>query len=622
MIKNLGQIAGLWVGNTSPQNNLLIWFDTGNNIHKTYDYSTGTWIPVSMNPIVNKTYAELQNLAALNSISQGTFYRITDLGYLALAITSTKIQYTDNNDNVIIDDLISTKTYCVTSSNLLIEDKGGIWDVSTNTLKFNFEDTNISSDPSATTADDYVLGTKLRSGTKKLSKYKLSSLISGVTGNAISWNKGFFLNFLTNLQSYYDVNGGVVRYTTYTAAINTINQSLNTLQQNINNLNIWNKTIPSPFNPPATPTDMVANDTLKTLLQKAQAWINKFKNAKGIVLSSDYAVDNSGAPAIGDTVEQAIGKIQYEAQGLPSNWNPSTVSTDPTVAAGDTFAQAFAKVQRWFNLFWHISTSRFWSRQTYDGSNPVFDFNSYNGNLNISNGSNKFTQIFSGTITQRKDVVHLLNFGQTYVIDVDNGNNFEYNIDSYSMTGGTGTIKLIVNNLYLPEPNVAEFLGENDQKVVTTKYALNAKSIANEIRASKYAFVNKSSDFSQSIPYEINEDTPEYLIIKTDENSGGWSQSIRLNIGKVRDGQIINIVFIDNGFIDNVVIKNSNNYNSAYATLNGTGNPNIQLTQNFSEAFTRVNWSVCQFICFSKYERDYAPSEIFGTYDYVLMRIR
>ena len=620
MIKNIGQVSGLWIGNYSPQNTTLIWFDTGNNIHKTYDYSTGVWIPISMNPIVNKTYAELQSLAAGNNIAQGTFYRITDLGYLSLAITSTKIQYVDNNNNFIVDDLIATKTYCVTSSNLLIDDLNGVWDSSTNTLKFNFSETAVDENSD----NDFIFGSKLRSGVHTLSKYKLKNLVSSAANNALSWNKGVYLNFLTKLQSYYTQNGGVVRYETYTSAIQTINQSLSTLQTNINNINIWNKTIPTPFSPASTPTDVAVGDTLKNALLKIQSWINKFKNAKGIVLSSDYAVDNSGAPAIGDTVEQAIGKIQYEAQGLPSDWNPSTTKSDPTVAAGDTFAQAFAKVQRWFNLFWHISTNRFWSRQTYDGSSPVFDFNSFNGSVSVSNGSNKYTQIVSGTITQRKDVDHLLNFGQTYVIDVDNGNSFEYNIDSYSTTGGTsGTIKLIVNNLYLPEPNVVEFTGVNSQRVVTTKYSLYAKSIANEIRASKYVFTDKSYDFGQNIPYEINENTPEYLIIKSDDGSGtGFYQSILLNIGKVRDGQIINIVFIDSGLIDNVVIKNSTGYNSAYATLNGSGNPNIQLTQNFSEAFTRGNWSVCQFICFSKYERDYTLSEIFGTYDYVLMRIR
>ena len=193
MTKNIGQVSGLWIGNTPPENNKLIWFDTGNNLHKSYDFAMGVWIPMTMNPIVSKTYSELQNLAAHNSISQGTFYLITNLGYLALAITSTKIQYTDNNNNVIIDDLISNKTYCVTSENLLIEDKTGVWDVSTNTLKFNFEETNISNEASDITKNDYVLGTKVRNGVKHLSKYKISSLLSTVANE-------FFNKFTIVLQ--------------------------------------------------------------------------------------------------------------------------------------------------------------------------------------------------------------------------------------------------------------------------------------------------------------------------------------------------------------------------------------------------------------------------------------
>lgn len=552
MIKNLGQIAGLWIGNTSPQNRLLIWFDTGNNVHKTYDYSTGTWIPVSMNPIINKTYSELQNLADLNSISQGTFYRITDLGYLALAITSTKIQYTDNNDNFIIDDLISTKTYCVTSSNLLIEDKGGVWDVSTNTLKFNFEDTDIASDPSSTTADDYILGTKLRSSTKKLSKYKLSSLISGVTGNAISWNKGFFLNFLTNLRSYYDVNGGVVRYTTYTAAINNINQALNTLQQNINNLNIWNKTMPSPFNPPSTPTNMVANDTLKTLLQKAQAWINKFKNAKGIVLSSDYAVDNSGVPAVGDTVEQAIGKIQYEAQGLPSNWNPSTVSSDPTVAAGDTFAQAFAKVQRWFDLFWHISTTIFSSKAySSDGSSPLFIFNSTDKNFKVGSSSNfpkNSVTIGEGRMNSIvEDNPWFLTTSQTPETKTEHFNTFKGSVTSiFNPSVFLKNIHITAYSIYAEEPEVPKILHLSGPVLLTKElYAIYGDSLKTGVRSSEYLYKDSyqydAENTTDRETFEINENTPEFVIFR---KVTGTDPDIYLNftIGELREGQIISIL--------------------------------------------------------------------------------
>lgn len=596
MIKNLGQIAGLWVGNTSPQNRLLIWFDTGNNIHKTYDYSTGTWIPVSMNPIVNKTYAELQNLAALNSISQGTFYRITDLGYLALAITSTKIQYTDNNDNVIIDDLISTKTYCVTSSNLLIEDKGGVWDVSTNTLKFNFEDTDIANDTSATTANDYVLGTKLRNGTKKLSKYKLSSLISRVTGNAISWNKGFFLNFLTNLQSYYDVNGGVVRYTTYTTAINTINQSLTTLQQNINNLNIWNKTMPSPFNPPAIPTDMAANDTLKTLLQKAQAWINKFKNAKGIVLSSDYTVDDSGVPAIGDTVETALGKIQYETQGLPVDWVPSsTTSPNPSASAGDTFSQAIAKIQRWLNMFWNISTSYFRSKKIAHDTTSVFSFDvsgfdgDATGTFSISGSNSSVTTLTPGSI-------NLLNKNSVYVGFIPGSsrelyeisNYLKYSPDSISFSTGTGTSVVNFYTLRVDEPNIPSIppLSEGQHFNLNDVYAIFAKSILTEKRSSKVKMVNSYAyDINEHIGgtpadiYEITVNTPEHLLFYKTSSSATPEEPvmyINLKIASLRIGQHIGITFFNTIHTDTASLQsiNLNTNDDGHAILIPTVNNN------------------------------------------------
>lgn len=603
MIKNLGQIAGLWVGNTSPQNRLLIWFDTGNNIHKTYDYSTGTWIPVSMNPIVNKTYAELQNLAALNSISQGTFYRITDLGYLALAITSTKIQYTDNNDNVIIDDLISTKTYCVTSSNLLIEDKGGVWDVSTNTLKFNFEDTNISSDPSATTADDYVLGTKLRSGTKKLSKYKFSSLISRVTGNSISWNKGFFLNFLTNLQSYYDVNGGVVRYTTYTAAINTINQSLNTLQQNINNLNIWNKTMPSPFNPPATPTNMAANDTLKTLLQKVQAWINKFKNAKGIVLSSDYAVDDSGVPAIGDTVEQAIGKIQYEAQGLPSNWSPSTLSTEPTVAAGDTFSQAFAKVQQWFNLFWHITSTRFYSRSVVSSTVPVFDFNSTNKEFKVSRSNSSYSSFSGGKNELKYNESEVLNFIQDESKSKNLiGSDFSFEITEFIPNSTPGTITLNSYTIKVDEPIIPNPLLSSGQVFkVNDIYSIYAKSLKTDVRSSKVSILDAlnydlTDNSSNAQTFYITKDSPEHIVFY--KSSGSGDLYMNFGINSLREGQIIGITFLSGSLEFGINLINTGTNLPIWLPIEDGNLPNpqlggvsISLPRNSEQKFVVINGS-------------------------------
>ena len=558
MTKNIGQVSGLWIGNTPPENNKLIWFDTGNNLHKSYDFAMGVWIPMTMNPIVSKTYSELQSLAAHNSISQGTFYLITNLGYLALAITSTKIQYTDNNNNVIIDDLISNKTYCVTSENLLIEDKTGVWDVSTNTLKFNFEETNISNEASDITRNDYVLGTKVRNGVKYLSKYKISSLLSTVANNAILWNKGFYLNFLTNLQSYYNQNGGVVRYETFLSANENIETLLRQIQTNINNINVWNKQLPDSFSPQTNPTDIVVGNTLKTIVDKVQGWINKFKTAKGSVLSSDYNVISESVPKIGDTVEEAIGKLEYQAQGLPSNWTPSSDNSNPTVSAGQTFAQAFAKVQRWFNLFWNISSTSFKSKAiANDSLISVFNFvtsgsgNSMGGYFSIHN-PNSSTTINPGRIDCRVSDNEMIPFiGQSRPISYVK-NNFSYAPQAINNNGNPGTADLNFYTMWISKPKLPEINLNDDQHVhLNNVYALFAESLKTISRSSPIKMVD-SADYDNNegshSSYEITLESEEHIMFyknRSSQSPANPDMYINFKLTSLQLGQHIGITFFD-----------------------------------------------------------------------------
>ena len=212
--KNLGQVAGLYIGGSAPVNTSLIWYDNTPSIstHKVYDFNAGAWVVLDKNAISVITYSELRNLASGTGLTQGSWYKVTDQGnMLALAITITKVQYVDINNNFIIDDLASSATYVVTSSNLIVDDIQGVWDTNNNRLIFSFEDTVQDDD----TANDYIFGKKQRNNIWSLAKYKLSSLISSVTGNSITWNRGLFFNFNKNLQDKIDVLGGVVGKDTY-----------------------------------------------------------------------------------------------------------------------------------------------------------------------------------------------------------------------------------------------------------------------------------------------------------------------------------------------------------------------------------------------------------------------
>lgn len=335
--KNLGQVSGLWIGTSAPSNTSLIWYDSTPAIrcHKVYSSSLSAWVVLDQSSISSITYTELRNLARGTGLTQGSWYKITDQGnILALAITTTKVQYVDVNNNFVIDDLAASATYAVTSSNLLIDDISGVWDADNNLLKFSFKETAHDGN----TDNDFVFGKKQRNGVWSLAKYKLSSFISSVAGNSITWNKGFFFNFLSALRGQYDVSGGVVSKDTYDTQKAALQQSIdNVSSSNQAILNsaknytdgktaaneVYSKVLPS--SPTSgTAIDIAKGDTLSGIITKIQRWIAQFKVATGIKVSQSFApslslqdINNN------DTVDSALRKVQKQInhlnEGIPDN---------------------------------------------------------------------------------------------------------------------------------------------------------------------------------------------------------------------------------------------------------------------------------------------------------------
>lgn len=342
--KNLGQVAGLWIGNSAPENTSLIWYDNTPAIrtHKVYDFAVGAWVVLDKNAISAITYSELKNLARNTGLTQGSWYKVTDKGnILALAITTTKVQYVDINNNFVIDDLASNATYVVTSSNLLIDDIQGVWNATDKKLMFSFADT-VQDD---NTANDYIFGKKRRNNVWSLAKYKLSSFVSSVTGNSITWNKGFFFNFRKNLQDNINVSGGVVgkdAYDTDKAALQqnidniaTSNQSILNSAKNytdgkVTASEIYSKTLPSA---PTTGTaiDIASGDTLSSIVTKIQRWINQFKTADGIKISKNFTPTEPGQSVNNnDTVDTALRKLQGSVNNIPP-----AIHSGEDLASGD-----------------------------------------------------------------------------------------------------------------------------------------------------------------------------------------------------------------------------------------------------------------------------------------------
>lgn len=410
--QNLGQVAGLWIGKSAPTNTTLIWYDNTPAIrcHKVYSVTTSAWVVLDQNTISSITYSELKNLAKDTGLTQGSWYKITDQGnILALAITTTKVQYTDVNNNFIIDDLAVSSTYVVNSDNLLVDDISGVWDVTNKKLKFSFEETSHDGN----TDSDYLFGKKRRNSVWSLAKYKLAELVSTVTGNSLSWNKGIFFNFNTALSNKINVSGGVVGKSTYDSDKELMQQSIDNISESnkviLNDAKaytdtktaaseVYEKVLP---NVPkvGTAIDIEKGDTLLAIINKIHSWIAQFKVATGIKVSQSFAPATlKAAINNNDTVDSALRKIQYwynhiNEISLSSTWTPEKVTSEiANVTAGDSFQDAFAKIQGKLNQLGVISYDMLKSNVVIE-SKPKVEFNLHVGTLTLRYDSSRYLNI-------------------------------------------------------------------------------------------------------------------------------------------------------------------------------------------------------------------------------------
>ena len=314
--KNLGQVAGLFIGTIAPTNHALIWYDIVTHVHKTYDTSINSWTVLDPRYITAITYNGLVSRAAGDGLTQGQWYKIIDKGnVLAIAITATKVQYANNNGVLVIDDLGTHIVYTVTSENLIIDDITGVYDASTNKLVFSFAETT----PDFNTGDtnvDYVLGEQKRGTSKTLKKFRISSFLSTVTGNDITWNGGFFFNFYNKLITYFDANGGIVSHETFEQFKTLNNQAIANIAQNVTSATtdaqIYSKHLPETPTP-AIAADIIVNDTLQTIVFKIQRWIWQLKAGDGIQVTSTGMVEpEEGNIWPTDTIFTAIKKLLYK----------------------------------------------------------------------------------------------------------------------------------------------------------------------------------------------------------------------------------------------------------------------------------------------------------------------
>lgn len=359
--KNLGQVAGVAIQNTPPTNIALIWYDStpSQMCHKVYDTAKKQWVIIDQKIISTITYSELENIARQSGLPLGKFYQIIDRNNtLAMAIASTKVQYTDSLGNILIDDLGTNIQYHVSSSNLQIDGVGGSYNSTNSKLIFIFDELENDIE------NDYILGKTKRNNVWQLFKFKLKSLISSETGNAISWNKGLFLNIQSIISNLKDKVGGFVSFETFSKTVSEQNQSISNVGKENQNIiqnaqtaivkatsadAIYGSKLPS-IATGGEPTDVAKGDTLLNIVSKIQRYINRFKYATGIKISKDFS-EQSGKVNNNDTVESAIAKLQGQYSGinlnLPDDWVVQDIIDEhnQNILAGDDYNLAFAKIE-------------------------------------------------------------------------------------------------------------------------------------------------------------------------------------------------------------------------------------------------------------------------------------
>ena len=566
--KNLGQVAGLFIGLSAPENTTLIWYDSTPNqqCHKVYDVAKKTWIALDPQIVAQTTYSELVNNAKKNGLAIGKFYKITDKSNtLAIAIASTKVQYVDSIGNLLIDDLGTNVQYHVSSDNLLIDDLGGVWNKTTNKLIFQF------SDLTPNNSTDYLLG-KARSGNKwVLAKFAISKFLSNVSGNSLTWNNGLFFNFKHAIASILDKEGGVISKEVYDKNLSSIKSSLSSISKEnqtiIQNANtaiqngtsdnvIFGKKNTKDIDTAEAPGDVIKGDTLFTIVSKFQRWINRLKYATGIQLSRSFAdakkqqyINNN------DTVESALGKVQYMLKNptgsysLPEGWTddyPENESGDgidwetgDLPKAGDSFDTAFRKLSNFLRYcYYTVSLSSSFKPKDYKTS------------VGLPSANDTLEEAFA------KAVAKLNQIG-----DISDGRIDSKNMSASDSTRPVTTFDLKNGVLKFNDADFAEFAKD---KIVLGKGNDNYL----EINSSKFNYkisttsILKNGIFSAAV-IETTENYNDQSCAFQAVNSGNGRQSFDAFFQRLKVGGIVWDTYFMTGTTYSITTKNFIVFNGA-----------------------------------------------------------
>lgn len=372
---DVGTIAGISIGTTPPSNPAIIWYDTTDKLHKSYDASLGQWVPMSQAIVAEiADFNDLINKANLpGGLPIAAFYNVIkrdadgQWNTMVWVVGQTRIQYVDKQNNIIVEDLAGqgTTTQYVASTNYFFDNVVATFDQQTSRLNFTFQ--QVTDNPAM---QDVLFGSRIINDNPTLVKRTVKSLLSTSSKNALSFVNGLYFDFSAAMNgvivSEQDNDTQVVGYKQYTTDYAAMDKTFTEVTKIIND---WQNGSQQMIfsarlievNPVtatvAAPQDLTTQDDLKTALNKIQGWYNRLKLSTGMSLSPAYApaANKARYPQAGDTVEQAIGILQKFLQDFNAQATAVTVggnagdfpaSPDPSyqIKPTDNLYQAVVKI--------------------------------------------------------------------------------------------------------------------------------------------------------------------------------------------------------------------------------------------------------------------------------------
>ena len=353
---DVGTVAGISIGTTPPSNPAIIWYDTTDKLHKSYDASLGQWVPMSQAIVTQiNDFNDLINKANLpGGLPIAAFYNVLKRdsdpfwSTMVWVVGQTRIQYVDKQNNIIVEDLAGqgTTTQYVASTNYFFDNIVATFDQKTSQLNFDFQ--QLADNPALA---DVLYGMRVVNDNPTLVKRTVKSLLSTSPKNSLGFVNGLFFDFgaaMSGIIVSEQVNDTqVVGYKQYMADYAAMDKTFQEVQRIINDWQNGSQTIifsakltnVAPVDATiANPQDLTTADDLMTALNKIQGWYNRLKLATGMSLSSAYKADPATKgvmPVGGDPVEKAIAllhqailDIDYSEYGESANIKIGGQQTD------------------------------------------------------------------------------------------------------------------------------------------------------------------------------------------------------------------------------------------------------------------------------------------------------